>query len=161
MIFYLEHSSPLGTLLVASTSLGISGIYFEEHRHFKGKEGWQHAPEHEHLLAATRQLDDYFAGKRRAFDLPLDMAGTDFQRAVWQQLVAIPFGQSITYGQQAQRMGKPNATRAVGTANGRNPVSIVVPCHRVIGASGAMTGYAGGLERKRYLLALEGFPTRD
>ena len=156
MIFYLEHDSPVGTLLLAATDRGICGIYFEEHKHFKGKHGWQHAPGHAHLLAAASQLDGYFAGQRTSFELPLDMAGTEFQRAAWQELVAIPFGQSITYSQQARRLGKPNAARAVGLANGRNPVSIIVPCHRVLGARGAITGYAGGLERKRYLLALEG-----
>ncbi|MEO8407018.1 MAG: methylated-DNA--[protein]-cysteine S-methyltransferase [Oxalobacteraceae bacterium] len=156
MIFYLEHDSPVGTLLLAATDRGICGIYFEEHKHFKGKHGWQYAPGHAHLLAVASQLDDYFAGQRTSFELPLDMAGTEFQRAAWQELVAIPFGQSITYSQQARRLGKPNAARAVGLANGRNPVSIIVPCHRVLGARGAITGYAGGLERKRYLLALEG-----
>jgi methylated-DNA-[protein]-cysteine S-methyltransferase len=156
MICYLEHSSPIGNLLLAATEHGICGLYFEEHRHFNGVQAWQRAPTHPHLCAAASQLDAYFDGRRTTFDLPLDLTGTAFQRAAWQQLTAIPFGQSITYGQQALRLGKPTAARAVGAANGRNPVSIIVPCHRVIGASGAATGYAGGLERKRYLLALEG-----
>ncbi|MBC7500328.1 MAG: methylated-DNA--[protein]-cysteine S-methyltransferase [Herminiimonas sp.] len=160
MIFYIEHDSPLGHLLIGASSTGICGIYFEEHKHFRGKDGWQHAPDHPHLRAGVKQLDEYFSRQRQRFTLPLDLAGTPFQRAVWQQLEAIPFGESITYSQQAQRLGNPGASRAVGSANGRNPVSIVVPCHRVIGASGAVTGYAGGLERKRYLLALEGIVLR-
>ena len=153
--YYIAHGSPVGTLLVAATDAGISGIYFEEHRHFKGTEGWLNAPEHPYLRLAAHQLNEYFAGSRQQFDLPLALRGTDFQRAVWLALMAIPFGQTTTYGEHAQQIGKPNAVRAVGTAIGRNPVSIIVPCHRVLGASGALTGYAGGLERKRFLLRHE------
>lgn len=160
MIYYVEHASPVGTLLIAATDAGVCGVYFEEHRHFKGKEGWQEADASphaaRHLAETARQLDEYFAGKRTAFDVPLDLAGTPFQRAVWQELNAIPFGKSVSYAAHAQRLGNPKALRAVGAAIGRNPVSIIVPCHRVIGSSGAVTGYAGGLERKRFLLALEG-----
>ena len=153
--YYIAHGSPVGELLIATTDAGISGIYFEEHRHFKGKEGWLYAPEHPYLTLAAHQLNEYFAGTRQQFDLPLALHGTDFQRAVWQALIAIPFGQSTTYGQHAEQIGKANAVRAVGTAIGRNPVSIIVPCHRVLGASGALTGYAGGLERKQFLLLHE------
>src|SRR5690606_38877516 len=110
----------------------------------------------QHLADTARQLDEYFAGKRTAFDVPLDLTGTPFQRAVWRELNAIPFGKSVSYAAHAQRLGNPKALRAVGAAIGKNPVSIIVPCHRVIGSSGAVTGYAGGLERKRFLLALEG-----
>lgn len=159
MIGYIEHASPLGRLLMAATEQGICGIYFEEHRHFKGKDGWQPAASgsfaHAHLLKAAQQLDAYFAGQRKRFDVPLDLSGTPFQREVWDALRAIPFGSSLTYARHAHGLGKPTALRAVGAAIGRNPVSIIVPCHRVIGASGEITGYAGGLERKRYLLALE------
>ena len=154
-IYYVEHASPVGTLLIAATDTGISGIYFENHRHFKGKEGWHAAQDHPHLQLAIRQLDEYFAGTRQEFDLPLALRGTPFQRAVWDALIAIPFGQSTTYGAHATIIGKANAVRAVGTAIGRNPVSIIVPCHRVVGASGSLTGYAGGLERKAFLLQLE------
>lgn len=160
MIFYLEQESPVGSLLIAATNAGICGIYFEEHKHFKGKDGWMQSqagsPAASHLALAAAQLDEYFAGKRTEFDVPLDLSGTVFQRDVWQALVDIPFGCHISYAQHAQKLGKPKALRAVGAAIGRNPVSIIVPCHRVLGSSGAVTGYAGGLERKRFLLALEG-----
>ncbi len=155
MIHYIEHPSPLGLLLLAATEEGISGLYFDEHKHFNGKAGWRHDAGQPHLIDAARQLDEYFAGRRTVFDLPLDMAGTPFQRTVWQALTKIPFGRTGSYTEHAQRIGNPDAVRAVGTAIGRNPVSIIVPCHRVIGRSGMLTGYAGGLERKRYLLALE------
>lgn len=160
MIFYIEHPSPVGRLLLAATEQGLSGIYFEEHKHFKGKDGWQQASTQsaawKHLQATAQQLDEYFAGKRTEFDVALDMSGTAFQRSVWQELSAIPFGASVSYAQHAQKLGNPKALRAVGSAIGKNPVSIIVPCHRVIGSSGAVTGYAGGVERKRFLLALEG-----
>ncbi len=160
MIFYIEHPSPVGSLLLAATAEGICGIYFEEHKHFKGKDGWQRADDlsaaGRHLQEAARQLDEYFAGRRTVFDVALDMTGTAFQRSVWDELTAIPFGASVSYAQHAQRLGNPKALRAVGSAIGKNPVSIIVPCHRVIGTSGAVTGYAGGVQRKRFLLALEG-----
>ncbi len=158
MISYIEHPSPVGTLLIAATDAGICGIYFEEHKHFKGKDGWLQIPTQsasQHLSNAAMQLDEYFAGKRTEFDVTLDLSGTEFQRGVWTALNAIPFGQSVSYAQHAQGLGNPKALRAVGSAIGKNPVSIIVPCHRVIGSSGAVTGYAGGLERKRFLLALE------
>ncbi|WP_370551329.1 methylated-DNA--[protein]-cysteine S-methyltransferase [Glaciimonas sp. PAMC28666] len=157
VIHYIAHNSPVGTLLIAATDAGISGIYFETHRHFKGKDGWVLAPEHSHLKRAAQQLDEYFTGDRQQFDLPLALNGTPFQRAVWDALIAIPFGQSTTYGAHAAQIGRANAVRAVGTAIGRNPVSIIVPCHRVVGASGSLTGYAGGLERKGFLLRLESY----
>lgn len=160
MISYIEHPSPVGTLLIAATDKGLSGIYFEEHKHFKGKDGWQkqeeQSPAGKFLIQTARQLDEYFAGKRTEFDVPLDLSGTEFQLGVWDELNHIPFGTSVTYAQHAQKLGNPKALRAVGSAIGKNPVSIIVPCHRVIGSSGEVTGYAGGLERKRFLLALEG-----
>lgn len=107
------------------------------------------------LERARAELTEYFAGARREFDLPLEPAGTDFQRRVWQALRAIPYGATISYRTLAERIGQPTATRAVGLANGRNPIAIVIPCHRVIGADGSLTGYGGGLERKRTLLDLE------
>jgi methylated-DNA-[protein]-cysteine S-methyltransferase len=156
MIFYCEYASPLGVLQLVASEHGMRGIYFDEHRHFKGKGGdWRHEPAHACLTQTARQLQEYFAGTRMEFDVPLDLQGTPFQQSVWKELQAIPYGSTISYAQQAQRLGKPLATRAVGAANGRNPVSIIVPCHRVVGAGGAVTGYAGGLERKRALLALE------
>lgn len=158
MISYIEHPSPIGILLIAATDAGICGIYFEEHKHFKGKDGWLKKPTHvvaQHLQKAAMQLDEYFAGQRTEFDVALDMTGTEFQRGVWTALTVIPFGQSVSYAQHAQVLGNPKALRAVGSAIGKNPVSIIVPCHRVIGSSGAVTGYAGGVERKRFLLELE------
>jgi methylated-DNA-[protein]-cysteine S-methyltransferase len=155
MIHCMEHDSPLGTLLLAASERGLCGVYFEQHKHFKGGTAWQNDPAHPLLRLATRQLDEYFARRRTRFELPLDLIGTPFQRSVWQALAAIPFGRTASYAQQAARIGNPAAVRAVAAANGRNPVSIVVPCHRVIGSDGAPTGYAGGLERKRFLLSLE------
>jgi methylated-DNA-[protein]-cysteine S-methyltransferase len=112
------------------------------------------------LLEAERQLEEYFAGRRQRFDLPLDMRGTPFQKNVWKALLAIPFGEMRSYGELAHKLGRPGASRAVGAANGRNPISIVVPCHRVIGASGKLTGFAGGLEAKAHLLNHETKGTR-
>lgn len=158
MISYIEHPSPLGILLLAASDAGICGVYFEEHKHFRGKDNWSLTATPSaalHLKHAAKQLDEYFAAKRTGFDVRLDMSGTEFQRDVWTALTAIPFGLSVSYKQHAEGLGKPRAVRAVGSAIGKNPVSIIVPCHRVIGSSGAVTGYAGGLERKRFLLALE------
>lgn len=108
------------------------------------------------LREAETQLAEYFLGHRKIFDIPLAPQGTEFQKNTWQELLRIPYGQSITYGEQAKLLGKPNAYRAVGAANGKNPIGIIIPCHRVLGASGYLTGFAGGLEIKRRLLALEG-----
>ncbi|MDR3482120.1 MAG: methylated-DNA--[protein]-cysteine S-methyltransferase [Burkholderiaceae bacterium] len=155
MIYYCEMASPLGPLLVAASDAGLRGIYFEEHKHFKGKGDWRLDPQHPILQQAALQLQEFFAGTRTGFDVPLDLSGTPFQQAVWRQLLTIPYGDTISYAQHAQRVGRPTAARAVGAAIGRNPVSIVVPCHRVLGSNGAHTGYAGGLERKRALLEFE------
>jgi len=111
--------------------------------------------QHPVLMKTERQLGEYFAGKRKTFSVPLDMRGTSFQKNVWEALLAIPFGETRSYGQLATQLGNPRATRAVGAANGRNPISIIVPCHRVIGSSGKLTGFAGGLEAKERLLRLE------
>src|SRR5690348_11536717 len=146
--------SPIGELTLASDGEGLTGLYMTEQRHrpeLPAADGDDDAV----LAAAREQLAEYFAGERRNFDLPLKPAGTPFQRSVWEALRAIPYGETAGYGELAQRLGRPGAARAVGLANGRNPIAIVVPCHRVIGAAGALTGYGGGLERKRYLLALE------
>jgi methylated-DNA-[protein]-cysteine S-methyltransferase len=156
MISYCNYASPLGALLLVAGEHGLRGIYFDEHRHFKGKGAdWRYDPDHAALSATCAQLDEFFAGTRTSFDVPLDLHGTPFQQAVWQELLAIPFGKTVSYGQHAQRVGKPQAARAVGAAIGRNPISIIVPCHRVVGSNGSHTGYAGGLERKRDLLAFE------
>jgi methylated-DNA-[protein]-cysteine S-methyltransferase len=115
--------------------------------------GWEQAAEP--FWTVREQLDDYFAGRRTNFDVPLTMTGSAFQRRVWSELRKIPYGESISYGELAQRIGIPSAARAVGTANGLNPIAVIVPCHRVIGADGSLTGFGGGLERKRFLLDLE------
>ncbi|OWW19571.1 methylated-DNA--[protein]-cysteine S-methyltransferase [Noviherbaspirillum denitrificans] len=156
MIDYTEHPSPMGTLLLAATADGLCGLYFEEHKYFNGPQGWRRDASNPHLREAIRQLDEYFEGKRTVFDVALDMRGTPFQHAVWDALQALPYGETTTYMSIAQRVANPKAVRAAGTAIGRNPVSIIVPCHRVLGISGALSGYAGGLDRKRFLLAHEG-----
>jgi methylated-DNA-[protein]-cysteine S-methyltransferase len=150
-------ASPLGPMIVAATAQGIAGIWFEGQRHMPDHDSWPEDARHPMLQAAIAQLSDYFDGKRSGFDLPLDLqGGTVFQQSVWQALLAIPCGGTTSYGALSQRIGQPAAVRAVGAAVGRNPVSIVVPCHRVLGADGALTGYAGGLDRKTALLRLEG-----
>ncbi|TWI56652.1 methylated-DNA-[protein]-cysteine S-methyltransferase [Pseudomonas duriflava] len=156
MIAYTFINSPIGRLRVAASDAGLHQIEFPESRHpvACGKD-WQEA--HHLLLDATRQqLDDYFAGHRQQFDLPLAPLGTPFQREVWQALAEIPYGLTWSYAQLAIRVGNPKAVRAVGAANGRNPLPIVLPCHRVIGTSGALTGFGGGLPVKQFLLELEG-----
>jgi methylated-DNA-[protein]-cysteine S-methyltransferase len=152
-----RYESPLGTMLVAASDAGLAGIWFEGQRHGPDSSGWREDPQHPVLREAVAQLCAYFAGERDRFDLPLDLeAGTPFQRSVWGALLAIPRGATTSYGQLARQLGRPQAARAIGAAVGRNPVSIVVPCHRVVGTGGSLTGYAGGLERKSALLQLEG-----
>lgn len=155
MIHYQMHASPLGSLLLAASGQGLCGVYFDAHRHFRGPQGWLASEDHPHLRRAAGQLDEYFAGKRWIFDLPLDLSGTPFQQKVWKQLPQVPYGATASYRLHAQSVGAGNAVRAVGTAIGRNPISIIIPCHRIVGSDGALAGYAGGLERKRYLLAFE------
>ena len=148
--------SPLGPMILAATERGLAGIWFEGQRHLPDTTGWPHAAAHPVLVDAVAQLRDYFAGRRLQFDLPLDLqGGTAFQQSVWQALLAIPAGRTSSYGELSERVGRPTASRAVGAAVGRNPVSIVVPCHRVLGKDGSLTGYAGGLQRKGALLKLE------
>jgi methylated-DNA-[protein]-cysteine S-methyltransferase len=157
-VFPLLHRmpSPWGDLLVAATDQGLCGVWFDGQKHLPDMNAWP-AGRNAFIDQAELQLHDYFAGRRTAFDLPLDLsAGTAFQQSVWRALMAINCGQHCSYGAIAQRIGNPAAVRAVGAAVGRNPVSIIVPCHRVLGADGALIGYAGGLERKTALLQLEG-----
>lgn len=154
---FRHFDSPMGTMLLAASDRGLAGVWFLGQRH--GPEGAPapDAPDHPVLAEAAAQLTAYFAGERDAFDLPLDLAyGTPFQQSVWQALLAIPRGQTTSYAELGRRLGRPQAARAVGAAVGRNPVSIVVPCHRVLGTAGGLTGYAGGIERKTALLRLEG-----
>jgi methylated-DNA-[protein]-cysteine S-methyltransferase len=149
--------SPVGVLTLVATDCGLAAILWE-------KDDPQRVPlgpltedkKHPVLLEAERQLNDYFAGKLRRFSLEFDPEGTDFQKEVWRALSTIPFGETRSYAEIARQIGRPKAVRAVGAANGRNPISIVVPCHRVIGSNGRLTGFAGGLQAKETLLALEG-----
>jgi methylated-DNA-[protein]-cysteine S-methyltransferase len=148
-------ATPLGTMLLARTEAGLAGVWFEMQKHHPAEID---APERadDRLLAETAcQLREYFAGTRDAFDVPLDLQGTEFQRDVWRALLRIAPGTTSSYGAIARELGLPSASRAVGAAVGRNPVSIIVPCHRVVGSSGALTGYAGGLDRKTSLLRIE------
>ena len=147
--------SPLGALTLVVTDVGaLAGVYVPGHAHLPERPDWG---ERDDTVAAdaAAQLGEYFAGVRTDFDLVLDPRGTDFQRRVWAALREIPYGATWTYGRLAAHLGAPGAARAVGLANGRNPLTIVVPCHRVVGASGALTGYAGGFDRKAWLLAHE------
>jgi methylated-DNA-[protein]-cysteine S-methyltransferase len=150
-------TSPLGDVLLAATSEGLAGVWFvHRQEHLPDNRHWHADDTHPVLQAACQQLDDYFEGQRQTFDLPLSPAwGTPFQRAVWQALQRIPYGRTSTYGNIARDLGNPKAVRAVGAAIGQNPHSIIVPCHRVLGANGSLTGFAGGLDRKKYLLAHE------
>jgi methylated-DNA-[protein]-cysteine S-methyltransferase len=150
--YYTTFESPVGPLLLTSDGARLTGIFMDPP---PPAGGWVRRDAAAPFEDARRQLDDYFAGRRTDFDLPLAMSGTEFQRRVWTELRSIPYGTTISYGELAERIGNPNASRAVGLANGRNPLPIVVPCHRVIGANGSLTGYGGGLERKRTLLDLE------
>jgi methylated-DNA-[protein]-cysteine S-methyltransferase len=148
--------SPIGRLLLTSDGTALTGLYMEPSRKAQCTDGWMEDVTVAPLSATVRQLTEYFDGTRREFDLPLRLQGTTFQTRVWRELTEIPYGQTWSYGQLAKRIDKPSASRAVGLANGRNPISILVPCHRVIGADGSLTGYGGGIERKRWLLAHEG-----
>jgi methylated-DNA-[protein]-cysteine S-methyltransferase len=157
MNFFGYVESPIGRLMLASDGTALTGLFMEPSRKApQPADGWVEDLAVAPLAAAVRQLGEYFAGARREFDLPLRFEGTAFQRRVWQELTEIRYGETWSYGQLARRIGNPSASRAVGLANGRNPISILVPCHRVIGADGSLTGYGGGLDRKRWLLVHEG-----
>lgn len=157
MIRYARFATPLGTLFATAVGGALTGIHFEGGCHAPEiSSQWKEDPYHSPLAECARQLADYFRGKRQCFDLPLAPEGTPFQRRVWREIAKIPYGETITYAQLAARAGAPGSARAAGAATGRNPLSIVVPCHRVIGSSGSLTGYAGGLERKTRLLEIEG-----
>ncbi|NWC90932.1 MULTISPECIES: methylated-DNA--[protein]-cysteine S-methyltransferase [unclassified Pseudomonas] len=153
---YTLMPSPVGQLTLVARDGKLTAILWEKERPNRVRLGaLQEVNNSPVLLETQRQLKEYFAGTRNRFELDLDFAGTDFQKKVWQALLTIPFGETRSYSQIAVQIGHPKAVRAVGAANGRNPISIVAPCHRVIGASGGLTGFAGGLEAKQYLLELE------
>jgi len=154
---YKTIASPVGKLKLVASDNGLAAILWQDDDPRRVRLGeLVEDPQHPILLQAQGQLREYFAGHRTAFTIQLDMAGTEFQKKVWQALLAIPFGETRSYADIARQLGNPRATRAVGAANGRNPVSIITPCHRAIGSDGSLTGFAGGLDAKRYLLRLEG-----
>lgn len=150
-------ASPLGRITLAAAGQNLVGVWFEGQAHHPDVASFDQSPQHPVLRQAAEQLAEYFAGQRAAFDVPLDLtSGTVFQQTVWQALLGIARSQTCSYKALSEAIGRPSAMRAVGAAVGRNPLSIIVPCHRVVGANGALTGYAGGLERKTALLHLEG-----
>ncbi|SDY44872.1 methylated-DNA-[protein]-cysteine S-methyltransferase [Amycolatopsis xylanica] len=151
--------SPIGKLTCVAQDGALAGLYMEQQRHLPKFETFgPEEPGNELFARVESQLKEYFAGQRREFDLPITFAGTEFQRRVWTELTEIPYGETISYGELAQRLGNPSASRAVGLANGKNPISVIVPCHRVVGSTGDLTGYGGGIERKRFLLDFERGP---
>lgn len=158
---YALHDSPLGELMLVCDGNAITDLHITAGKYVPAvRADWLRDERHAVLQQARRELDAYFAGKLRSFAVALAPRGTDFQRRAWAALATIPFGETRTYGQQARAMGRPTAVRAVGAANGRNPIGIIVPCHRVIGADGSLTGYAGGMGNKEFLLKLEGSAPR-
>ncbi len=154
MMRYCTISTPIGRLLLAGDEAGLRHISFQDGLHpLRPSEEWRRV--REPLAEPIAQLEEYFAGKRRRFDLAIAPEGTPFQREVWSALTKIPYGRTVSYGELASRLGRENASRAVGAANGSNPIPIVIPCHRVLGANGSLTGFGGGLDIKRRLLDLE------
>lgn len=149
--------TPVGKLTIVAGAAGIKAVLWENDKPERVRLDIGIEDKDDELLTkAAGQLNQYFAGQRKTFDLPLDFVGTDFQRSVWNALLTIPFGETRSYGEIAAQIGNPKSVRAVGAANGKNPISIIAPCHRVIGANGELTGFAGGLENKKILLELEG-----
>lgn len=154
LLIYTTVDSPIGQLLLLSDGVALRGLYMQDGRKPTTiNPRW--VPSTAPFVDVTAQLEEYFAAARTTFDIPLALAGASFERKVWHALVGIPYGETVSYGEIARRVGQPSAARAVGLANGRNPIAVIVPCHRVIGADGTLTGYGGGLERKRLLLELE------
>lgn len=157
MRWYDFYRSPHGRMLLIAAEEALTGVYFEGQKYHPAIDPrWQPDARHPVLQQASRELDEYFAGRRRQFDTPLAPAGTPFQRAVWSAIATVPYGETITYAELARRAGYPGSARAAGAATGRNPITIFIPCHRILDSRGALNGYAGGLERKRALLVLEG-----
>src|SRR5215831_18158826 len=153
-LYYTTLSSPIGELLLVGDGTTLHRLSMQEGRHPRPiSDQWQR--DDERFSDVVAQLHEYFAGEREEFDIPLHMEGSEFQLRVWNELCAIPYGTTISYGELARRIGQPSAARGVGMANGSNPIGVIVPCHRVIGADGSLTGYGGGLENKRTLLDLE------
>lgn len=157
MRYYDSYESPHGRMLLVATEGGVCGVFFNGQKYFPAKDKeWKRDARHAPLKQAKRELAEYFAGRRTRFEVALEPAGTPFQRAVWKAIAKVRFGETISYAELARRAGHDGSARAAGAATGRNPIGIIVPCHRIMGADGSLTGYAGGLDRKRALLALEG-----
>lgn len=153
---YMTFPSPLGAIVVSTDYGSLTGVYFMGQKYFETiPKDWIEDDKNTLLESARTQINEYLEGKRQDFDLPLEVEGTPFQKKVWNEVAKIPYGTTVTYSKIAKNIGQPTAIRAVGTAIGRNPVCLIVPCHRVVGAQGALSGYAGGIERKEELLALE------
>lgn len=162
MIRYRRIPTPLGPLFATAVGDALTGLYYQGGRHAPQiSPDWVEDPEAAPLAECARQLAEYFAGRRRRFGLPMAPSGTPFQMRVWDEIARIPYGETISYAELARRAGAPGCARAAGAATGRNPLSIVVPCHRVVARGGALTGYAGGLERKSRLLEIEGVPQAE
>ncbi len=156
-VFYTVIDSPIGQITLTSVGVSLAGLYMESHKGMPTvDESWVRDDSVKPFALVREELAAYFDGKLERFTIPLKPIGTEFQLKVWNELVNIPFGQTISYGELARRVGNPKASRAVGLANGQNPISIIVPCHRVIGVNGKLTGYGGGLPRKEFLLQHEG-----
>jgi methylated-DNA-[protein]-cysteine S-methyltransferase len=156
MRYTATYQSPLGEMLVISTADALVGLHFIGQKYFPRVDAaWKEDPNVAPIRETIKQLDEYFAGERDRFDVPLGPYGTSYQHAIWNAISTVRYGETITYGELARRAGHPQDARAAGAATGQNPIGIIVPCHRIIGANGKLTGYAGGLDKKRALLALE------
>jgi len=159
MKHYDFYDGPQGRMLLVANERGLCGVYFDGQKYLAQVDpAWSRDPDHATLRRARRELEEYFGGGRKRFEIALAPDGTPFQRAVWNAISTVAFGDTISYGELARRAGSPGSARAAGAATGRNPISIIVPCHRIVGSNGSLTGYAGGLARKRALLALESLP---
>jgi methylated-DNA-[protein]-cysteine S-methyltransferase len=162
MIRYARFESPLGPIIAIADEDGLRHVDFVGAKYERAvAPDWLEDPVAPALAACRKQLGEYFAGTRSQFDLPLAPRGSDFQQRVWREIARVPYGETISYGELAKRAGAPGQARAAGAATGRNPVGVVIPCHRIVGSDGSLTGYAGGLERKRGLLELEGVLQRS
>jgi len=157
MHYFDFYDSLMGRMLIVGSDKGLSGLYFVDQKYYREvARDWLRAKDHKIVRETARQLKEYFAGARKEFDIPLAADGTPFQTSVWKAISSVKYRASITYSELARRAGHPGAVRAAGTATGRNPITIIVPCHRIVGSDGSLTGYAGGLDRKRALRELEG-----
>ena len=157
MNYFDFYTSPMGRMLIVAADEGLRGLYFIDQKYYREVEGdWTRAPKHPVVRQTTREMQEYFAGTRKVFDVSIAPEGTPFQASIWKAISSVKYGDSITYSELARRAGHPDAIRAAGTATGRNPITIIVPCHRIVGSDGSLTGYAGGLDRKRALQELEG-----